>query len=79
MTRIPPRARARSSTEVDFQHPTADTDKPRTETGELPDHSFMNVDAIKQLLELVREHELTEFELEQDGLKLRVRKQGHRR
>jgi acetyl-CoA carboxylase biotin carboxyl carrier protein len=36
----------------------------------------MNVDAIKQILELVREHELTELELEQDGIKLRVRKQG---
>ncbi|HEY8548981.1 MAG TPA: acetyl-CoA carboxylase biotin carboxyl carrier protein [Vicinamibacterales bacterium] len=35
----------------------------------------MNVDAIRQILELVREHELAEFELEQDGLKLRVRKQ----
>jgi acetyl-CoA carboxylase biotin carboxyl carrier protein len=39
---------------------------------------MMNVDveAIKQLLELVREHELAEFELEQDGIKIRVRKQG---
>jgi acetyl-CoA carboxylase biotin carboxyl carrier protein len=39
---------------------------------------MMNVDveAIKQLLELVREHELAEFELEQDGIKLRIRKQG---
>ena len=36
----------------------------------------MNVDAIKQILELVREHELSELELEQDGIKLRVRKQG---
>jgi acetyl-CoA carboxylase biotin carboxyl carrier protein len=36
----------------------------------------MNVDAIRQILELVREHELAEFELEQDGLKLRIRKQG---
>jgi len=36
----------------------------------------MNVDAIKQILELVREHELAEFELEQDGVKLRIRKQG---
>jgi acetyl-CoA carboxylase biotin carboxyl carrier protein len=36
----------------------------------------MNVDAIKQILDLVREHELTEFELEQGGVKLRVRKQG---
>jgi acetyl-CoA carboxylase biotin carboxyl carrier protein len=76
MTRIPARARARASTEVDLHNPTADTGKPRTETGELPDHSFMNVDAIKQLLELVREHELAEFELEQDGLRLRVRKQS---
>jgi acetyl-CoA carboxylase biotin carboxyl carrier protein len=37
----------------------------------------MNVDAIKQILELMREHELAEFELEQEGLKLRVRKQGN--
>ena len=36
----------------------------------------MNVDAIKQILDLVREHELTEFELEQGGVKLRVKKQG---
>ncbi|MBM3751097.1 MAG: acetyl-CoA carboxylase biotin carboxyl carrier protein [Acidimicrobiia bacterium] len=36
----------------------------------------MNVDDIKQLLELVREHDLAEFEMEQDGLKLRVRKAG---
>jgi acetyl-CoA carboxylase biotin carboxyl carrier protein len=37
----------------------------------------MNVDVIKQILELMREHELAEFELEQDGLKVRVRKQGN--
>jgi acetyl-CoA carboxylase biotin carboxyl carrier protein len=36
----------------------------------------MDVDAIKQILDLVREHELTEFELEQAGVKLRVKKQG---
>jgi acetyl-CoA carboxylase biotin carboxyl carrier protein len=36
----------------------------------------MNVDAIRQILELIREHELAEFELEQDGIKLRIRKQG---
>jgi acetyl-CoA carboxylase biotin carboxyl carrier protein len=34
----------------------------------------MNLDDIKQILELVREHELAEFELERDGLKVRVRK-----
>jgi acetyl-CoA carboxylase biotin carboxyl carrier protein len=37
---------------------------------------MMNVDVIKQILELMREHDLAEFELEQDGLKVRVRKQG---
>jgi acetyl-CoA carboxylase biotin carboxyl carrier protein len=36
----------------------------------------MNFDDIERILELVREHELAEFELEQDGLKLRVRKAG---
>jgi acetyl-CoA carboxylase biotin carboxyl carrier protein len=36
----------------------------------------MNLDDIKSILELVRAHDLTEFELEQDGLKVRVRKAG---
>jgi len=47
----------------------------RQMTDREPDDS-MNVDAIKQILDLVREHELTEFELEQGGVKLRVKKQG---
>lgn len=34
----------------------------------------MNLDDIKQILDLVREHDLAEFELERDGLKVRVRK-----
>jgi acetyl-CoA carboxylase biotin carboxyl carrier protein len=34
----------------------------------------MEFDDIEKILALVREHELTEFELERDGLKLRVRK-----
>ena len=37
----------------------------------------MNLDDIKQILDLVREHDLAEFELERDGLKVRVRKAGH--
>jgi acetyl-CoA carboxylase biotin carboxyl carrier protein len=37
----------------------------------------MNLDDIRQILDLVREHELAEFELERDGLKVRVRKAGH--
>lgn len=36
----------------------------------------MNLDALKDILNLVREHELAEFEMEQDGLKVRVRKAG---
>jgi acetyl-CoA carboxylase biotin carboxyl carrier protein len=36
----------------------------------------MNLDDIKQILNLVREHDLAEFELERDGLKLRIRKTG---
>jgi acetyl-CoA carboxylase biotin carboxyl carrier protein len=35
---------------------------------------MLNLEDIKQILDLVRQHELTEFELEQNGLKLRVRK-----
>ncbi len=34
----------------------------------------MTPDAIRQLLELVREHDLTEFEVEQPDFKLRVKK-----
>ena len=34
----------------------------------------MNFDDIERILELVREHDLAEFELERDGLKVRVRK-----
>jgi acetyl-CoA carboxylase biotin carboxyl carrier protein len=34
----------------------------------------MNLDDIKQILELVREHDLAEFELERDGFKVRIRK-----
>ena len=36
----------------------------------------MNFDDIERILELVREHDLAEFELEREGLKLRVRKSG---
>jgi acetyl-CoA carboxylase biotin carboxyl carrier protein len=36
----------------------------------------MEFEDIERILELVRQHELAEFELERDGLKLRVRKAG---
>jgi len=36
----------------------------------------MDFSEIERILALVREHELAEFELERDGLKLRVRKAG---
>ena len=36
----------------------------------------MNVDDIRSILELVREHELSEFELELEGLKLKIKKPG---
>jgi acetyl-CoA carboxylase biotin carboxyl carrier protein len=34
----------------------------------------MDLDQIKQILELVREHELAEFEIEHEGLRLKIRK-----
>jgi len=34
----------------------------------------MNLDEIKQILEMMREHELAEFELERADFKLRLRK-----
>jgi len=39
----------------------------------------MDFDEIKQILEMMREHDLSEFELERDNFKLRVRKNaaGH--
>ena len=34
----------------------------------------MDLDQLKQILELVREHELSEFEVEQDGVRVKIRK-----
>jgi acetyl-CoA carboxylase biotin carboxyl carrier protein len=34
----------------------------------------MDLNQIKQILNLVREHELSEFEIEQEGLRLKIRK-----
>ena len=34
----------------------------------------MDLDEIKEILEMMREHDLAEFELERDGVKLRLRK-----
>jgi acetyl-CoA carboxylase biotin carboxyl carrier protein len=36
----------------------------------------MAIDDIREILALVREHDLAEFELERDGLKIRVKKAG---
>ena len=36
----------------------------------------MDFDEITRIVEMMRIHELTEFELERDNFKLRVRKQG---
>ena len=36
----------------------------------------MDLDDIRQILEMMREHELAEFELERDNVKLRLRKSG---
>jgi acetyl-CoA carboxylase biotin carboxyl carrier protein len=35
-----------------------------------------NQDEIKEILEMMREHELSEFELERDDLKIRIKKSG---
>ena len=37
----------------------------------------MDLDEIRKILDLVREHELSEFEIEHDGLRLKIRKDGH--
>jgi acetyl-CoA carboxylase biotin carboxyl carrier protein len=37
---------------------------------------MMNLDELKQILDIVREHQLTEFELEREGFKIKVRKDG---
>ena len=34
----------------------------------------MDLDQLKQILDLVREHELSEFEIEHEGLRLKIRK-----
>ena len=37
----------------------------------------MDLNQIKQILDLVREHELSEFEIEHDGLRLKIRKDAN--
>jgi len=37
----------------------------------------MDLDQLKQILDLVREHELSEFEIEQDGLRVKIRKDAN--
>jgi acetyl-CoA carboxylase biotin carboxyl carrier protein len=37
----------------------------------------LEFDDIERILELIKQHDLAEFELERDGLKLRIRKAGH--
>jgi acetyl-CoA carboxylase biotin carboxyl carrier protein len=37
---------------------------------------MMTLDDIRQILHMVREHELAEFEFEQEGVRLRIRKDG---
>jgi len=44
--------------------------------GGSPASSTMNVDEIRQILDMMREHDLLEFELEQGDVKLRLRKSG---
>jgi acetyl-CoA carboxylase biotin carboxyl carrier protein len=36
----------------------------------------MNIDELKQILDIVREHGISEFELEREDVKLRIRKNG---
>ena len=38
---------------------------------------MMDLEQIKQILDLVREHDLSEFEIEHDGLRLKVRKDAN--
>jgi acetyl-CoA carboxylase biotin carboxyl carrier protein len=37
----------------------------------------MDFDEITRILDIVREHELSEFELEREGFKIRIKKGGH--
>ncbi|HJU43546.1 MAG TPA: acetyl-CoA carboxylase biotin carboxyl carrier protein [Vicinamibacterales bacterium] len=37
----------------------------------------MTLDEIKQLIEFIKSHDLTEFELEQDGVKIRIKDGNH--
>jgi acetyl-CoA carboxylase biotin carboxyl carrier protein len=39
--------------------------------------ALMDLDQVKQILDLVREHELSEFEIEHEGLRLKVRKDSN--
>ncbi len=40
--------------------------------------AMMNLDEIKRILEMAREHSLSEFEIEQQGIRLRIKRDGAR-
>ena len=45
-----------------------------------PDYAsddWMTLDEIKQLIEFIKGHDLSEFELEQDGVKIRIKSSNH--
>ena len=65
--RTPQRRRGDSGSHRAAGSDGADQAAAPSTTDREPDDS-MDVDAIKQILDLVREHELTEFELEQGGV-----------
>jgi acetyl-CoA carboxylase biotin carboxyl carrier protein len=37
---------------------------------------MLNLDQLRQILELVRQHDLTELEIEQEGMRVKIRKDG---
>ena len=37
---------------------------------------MMDFDELRQILDIVREHQLSEFELEREGFKIRIKKDG---
>ena len=43
-------------------------------TTELIENLMMDLDQLRQILDLVREHDLSEFEIEHEGLRLKIRK-----
>lgn len=62
------------STESEVKDSSERTRDPRRRSRSLATEASVNMDELRELVQLIREHEFTEFELEREGFRVRFRR-----